>query len=580
MFRLSNFSWRAWLAVFFAVFPIVAFSQIESVTRLTAHPNQYARMDFVIMATARWETSPYHAKEVQLDLKLLSPSGRGIIVPGFFDKGQSGRSSVWRVRFTPIETGEYTGEVVLANGQTSHISPKLSFQVAPAKEGNGFLHVNGDWTFRFDNGEPFRGIGENIGWESRNPDDSRYFRAEHENPRYNYDYMLGNLAANGGNFFRTWMSSFNLPLEWKTVRNTNRYANDTNYFNASAMQRMDQLVDLTESLDIYMMLTLDTCSDFQGWSWQHNSYNLTNGGPVATPQEFFTNPDAKAQYQDRLRYLVARWGYSPHIAAWEFFNEIDNLMYGLPQKIPDEIITDWHKEMGDYLKSIDPYNHLVTTSISHRPVAGLYSIPSFDFNQIHIYGHNGQSRTASFAEVLRRDSKKYDKPFVIGECGFEWDWNKNFNDFAGDMDEDFKQELWLGLFSPTPILPMSWWWEFFDRRGMTQYIGRVRLIMNQMLASGNGAFADAECEWKGAPTQVMAVRCGKTFFVLLNNDGAKMDAGDISLPLDKSQSYQVLSYDPDRNLTNNLAKLPPGETAVTGVSLAPASRLILIVDPK
>ena len=103
------------------------------------------------------------------------------------------------------------------------------------------------------------------------------------------------------------MCPWNLPLEWKKVSNRNRYSDDQGYFNASAIERMDQLVDLIDSLDLYMMLTLDNSGDFQGRSWQRSSYNITNGGPIAAPMEFFTDPRAKAKYKDRLRYLVARW---------------------------------------------------------------------------------------------------------------------------------------------------------------------------------------------------------------------------------------------------------------------------------
>lgn len=38
--------------------------------------------------------------------------------------------------------------------------------------------------------------------------------------------------------------------------------------------------------------------------------------------DFFTNERARADYKQRLRYLVARYGYSTSIFAWEFFNEV------------------------------------------------------------------------------------------------------------------------------------------------------------------------------------------------------------------------------------------------------------------
>jgi hypothetical protein len=553
-------------------------SQIDSVTRLTASPECYRKVEFVILLQADWNTDPYHSQEIRLDFALKSPSGASVVVPAYFESGRSGRLSVWKARFTPVEIGIYSGEFVLTHSSKQSVSSNVSFTVTHSNQ-KGFLHVANAWTLKFDNGEPFRGVGENICWESRSRDDSRFFRSLQESPRYNYDYMLGNVAASGGNFFRTWMCPWNLPLEWKRAGNTNRYSNDNSHFNASAIQRMDQLVELSESLDLYMMLTLDNSGDFQGGGWQRNNYNQTNGGPATNSQAFFTDPQAKAQYKDRLRYLVARWGYSPHVAAWEFFNEIDNLMYGLPQRIPDQVVTAWHSEMSDYLKSIDPYRHLVTTSISHREVAGLYNIPSIDFNQIHIYGHEGHSKIQTFPEVFRRFSQQEAKPFVIGEFGFEWDWSKNFDDFATNMDDDFKKGLWLGLFSPTPILPMSWWWEYFDNRGMTSYLIRVRQVLDQMLAAGKGYFADASCRWEGEPMQTVAVRCGQTFFVLLVNDGVSPTRGRLSLPLDAARAYRASAYDPDHDKTDTLADLSPGSATVEGVSIAPKSERILIISP-
>jgi hypothetical protein len=558
--------------------PCLAQAQIESVVRLTAHPAQYERVDFAALLTAEWATSPYRTREVCLDFNLVAPSGAAVVVPAYYDKGGSGTLSLWKVRFTPVEAGVYTGVLTLTNGNRCASSSNLSLAVAPTPH-KGFLRASGAWTFRFDNGDLFRGIGENIAWESRSRDDSRFFRTLHESPRYNYEYLLGSLAANGGNFFRTWMCPWNLPLEWKQVANTNRYSNDGGGFNGSAMERMDQMMALAESLDLYVMLTLDNSGDFQGRSWRDSSYNLANGGPVAAPQEFFTDPQAKAQFKDRLRYLVARWGYSPHLAAWEFFNEIDNLMYGLPQRIPDTVITAWHAEMSAYLKSIDPYHHLVTTSISHRDVVGLNQVASLDFTQRHIYGHDGHSQTDSFPQVLRRESLQEGKPFVIGEFGFEWDWSRNFDDDAAGMDGDFKKGLWLGLFSPTPVLPMSWWWEYFDHRGVTPYIGRVRSILDRMLAAGGGSFADVQARWIGQPATLLAVRCGQTFFALALNDGSAPAAGAISLPLDVSRGYQACVYDPASGATETLPSLQPGLGTVSGISIQPGTQRIVILSP-
>ena len=126
---------------------------------------------------------------------------------------------------------------------------------------------------------------------------------------------------------------------------------------------------------------------------------------------------------------MARWGYSPAIGMWEFFNEIDNIQFRDQRNpIPAADIVAWHAEMAFYLKSIDPFGHLVTTSISHRDLAGLNDVKDMDINQKHIY-----RATSSMPETIVRYEQAHGKPYVIGEFSFEWDWSKNFDDFGEDI---------------------------------------------------------------------------------------------------------------------------------------------------
>lgn len=522
-----------WLLTTMIASPILspmASAQIESVHCLTAVPSRYEPAAFVVMLTAQW-TSPYETQSVQLDLCLKSPSGADVVVPAYYESGEAGSLSRWMARFAPLEDGTYEGTFILKTSTGQHRSAPIAFEVAHS-DSKGFLHPANNWCFRYDDGTPFRGLGQNIGWEFRNNDDSRFFKALHENPRYNYEYMLGNLASNGGNFFRTWMCAWNLPLEWNTIINTDRYTASTQRFNQSAIQRMDELVQLCDALDIHMMLTLDHAGSYIGGEWAINSYNVANGGPAASPEDFFRNPAARQRYKDRLRYIIARWGYSPAIGAWEFWNEVDNAMYAATPQIPDALVTDWHREMADYLKHTDPAHRLVTTSVSHRDVEGLNDIQSIDFNQRHIY-----KATNAIPDTVRKYSAQHGKPYVIGEFSYEWDWSKDFNSFADEMDRDFKDGLWLGLFAPTPVLPMTWWWEFFDARNLTPYYQNVRTVQDLMLEAGNGRFEQAEASWTSPEIEVMGVRCGSTpgsakrFYYLANGTG-KQTTGTLRIPLE------------------------------------------------
>lgn len=247
-------------------------AQIESVTRLTAAPVRDGRVDFVVMLTADW-TDPYRSADVALDLALAAPSGRALRLPGYYERGPSGSASIWHFRFAPQEAGHYAGHAVLAVSGRETSRVPVAFDVGPSAA-KGFLHPAGPWGFRFDDGTFFRGLGENIGWEARTFDDSRHLDALNENLRYNYDYLLGSLHAAGGNFFRTWLCPWNLPLEWKHPVNNARYADDRAHFNVSAMQRMDEFVDLAGETDTYFMLAIDAHGSLLGSGWEGSSYKI------------------------------------------------------------------------------------------------------------------------------------------------------------------------------------------------------------------------------------------------------------------------------------------------------------------
>jgi hypothetical protein len=231
------------------------------------------------------------------------------------------------------------------------------------------------------------------------------------------------------------------------------------YYQKTADQ-LDRLLEKCQKREIYMMLTLDYHGVFKptldGWgsndNWRRNPYNIANGGPCKTPQEFFINAEANRMYKNRLRYMVARWGYSTNLAIWEFWNEIDNVMTG--QGVPAEDIVNWHQEMADYLKQLDPYKHLVSTSVVYSEMPGLWDINNLDITQHHNYGP-----TDNMQQSILDYTGRFKKPDVVGE--FALGWKGPGKDHPAELYEgEFHRGMWRGFFSPTPILPMTWWWQW------------------------------------------------------------------------------------------------------------------------
>lgn len=520
---------------------------------------QYELFELAIDIEASFD-NPFLQEDISLDMLLSSPGGRKLVLPCYFDRSLGLERSCWKARFLPQESGSYVYRFQLKiDGKIVYLTDSSDF-TASASKNKGILHKNDNWTFRYDNGSLFRGLGENLAWESRNDDDSKFFKALHEDKKYNYDCMLPSLVKHGGDYFRTWISSWNLPIDWRSGFNNSRYQPSDEYFNPSAVNRMDHLINLSDSLHLHMMLTLG-----QG------SHNAKHGRYETSTADFFVDSIAKAQYKNRLRFIVARWGYSPSIGAWEFFNEIDNVQFRNPgNPIPAINIVKWHQEMSAYLASIDPFDHLITTSISHRDLDGLNSISDIDFNQKHIYKNNRALPTTIF-----KYTEDFRKPYVIGEYGYEYDWQKNFDLFADEMDSDFKSGLWYGLFSPTPILPLSWWWEYFDNRGTDAYLSRVRTILDEMMLSGKGSFEQVKVEVDDKDIEIYAVKCGKKTFVYLYNSAAvdkiaNLDLAGFSLPKNGRL------YDCENGKWNNQRLNFSGNRKTKGITVKSNSDLVLV----
>ena len=528
-----------------------AWGQIKAVFGPEGEVDEYGRADFTVVVRGVFE-NPYLQEDAAVDMLLTAPSGKELLLPCFYDGGESGANSQWAARFMPQEVGEYRYRFVYREGgEEKDRSEERTFTTHKSVL-EGILHTDGDWILRFDRGTPFRGIGENICWESRDSDDSKFFKELHEQgEKYNYDYMLPKLAANGGNFTRFWMNNWNFPIDFQRRFNNRRYTPTGDYMNQSALQRLDHVVALAERLDIRIMLCMGP-------------------GNARTDASFFTDAAAKARYRNRLRYIVARWGYSGAIAMWEFFNEIDNIQFrDADNPIPAADIVAWHTEMAAYLKSIDPFGHIVTTSISHRDLEGLNSVPDIDLNQKHIYRN-----TRDIPQTILDYSARFGKPYVIGEAGYEWDWNLNFNDFAEEMDRDFRKELWYGVFNPTPVAPMSWWWEFFENRDMMRYILPVRTVSEMMLSAGRGAFERLEAS---CSAEAYAVRCGERAFVYVYNS-SEAPVFSAQVTLGGKGSAVVGQFDIEERRIRHRKSLSFRETLSIPMEIAPGEEAVYVLD--
>jgi len=489
--------------------------------------DKYDSVFFDINSSAFF-SNPYNPNDIRIDITFTDPDSNTISLPCFYVSGISGKS-VWQGRFTPRKAGQYSYQAKVFVNDVLDSFSSTKYLTVDDSDKDGFIHLNpnSNYSFIHDSGKPFRGIGENISW------DPRYSSEQ----TYTYEHMFPLLGDSGCNFVRVWMCVWNMPLEW-TMSGLGRY-------NETAAERLDAVLALAEENGLYIMLTLDstaalaTEADYWGSNnyWTKNPYNTDNGGPCATAADFFTNTEAKELYKKRLRYIIARWGYNTHLCVFELFNEIDGAYNDGDANVPAADIVSWHSEMATYLKDIDPFKHLVSTSAGYKTIPNLWNVSNIDFSQTHPYGSTDAiyDKIVSFTEI-------YNKPYVAGEFGFGWE-GPGTDGNQIEYERELRMGLWRGMFSPTPIVPLTWWWSQFDEWNDWNIFSAAAAYCSQMFSDSNSVLQKVSAS-AGTGMETMALKNGSTIFVWLrNNTLSTLSSSTLSVYNLSDGSYEVSYYD-------------------------------------
>ncbi len=395
--------------------------------------------------------NPFDPAEVKVDGEFRAPGGEILSTPGFITRpyqralegGFERRTAVgpprWAVRFAPPRPGLWAWRWVVSTPNGTTATPWREVPVDPPAPGrHGFLRVSPrDARYlRFDDGTPYVAIGENTGWY-----DGR--------GSYAYDDWFAKLAASGASYARIWMPSWAFGLEWDAALGDYSTRLDRAW-------QLDQVLEAAERHGIFVMLCLQNHGAFSlehNSEWAGNPYNAANGGPLAQPEALFSDDTARELFRRRLRYVVARWGWSPNVLAWELWNEVD-LVPSSPA------LVDWHVEMARTLRALDPNDHLITTSLARGDVSPLWNLPEIDLLQMHHYAYplGVDIPTVLSARMAVQATAHPGKPRLVGEVG---------SDYRGpgetlQLDPEsigFHQGLWAGLLTGGFGTGMSWWWD-------------------------------------------------------------------------------------------------------------------------
>ncbi len=433
----------------------------------------------------------YDRDDIAVTAVVAQPDGSQKRVAGFlfqdFQRSlEAGREKLtpvgpphWRARFTPTQLGEHSFRLeVKSRRGTTTSKPQSFYAVDSPRPGFIRIHSQNRRFFQFSNGTTYFGIGHNVCWGS----DQRL--------SYDYDDFFRRMGHGGLNYTRVWMCSWDTGIEGARL----------DHYRLDAAWRLDYILRLAEQRGIYIKLCFDNEHDYQTPDkralfgiWKEN------GGPCETVLDFFTHPVAKAAYRRRVDYILARWGYSPNIMAWELWNEMnyiaasgridaedaprDKAGNNLSAHKVRNMLTDWTREMAAYIKDRDPYEHLVTTSLGLYTVWDqIWELEDIDFTSIHAYLPNPRAVEKDEEKdevflVLRAGDRlsKFEKPFHVSEYGsLEFADKVNLINAKDSTGIHLKNAVWGGLFSGAAITPSNWWWkEYVHERNLYVYYSSV-----------------------------------------------------------------------------------------------------------
>lgn len=367
-----------------ALFLFIAFAQFG----VAAEPVQFT---FVPPADAK---NPF-----QRDIwaEVIAPSGETVRLPAFFVG-----DGHFAVRARAKEAGEYRLGPVFergADGATVALTTKLvgsdRQQVTETEKLRAVTRSPSDPTrLVYSDGVPYTPVGANLAWFPNGT---------------NLDYYQGAFAqfqAEHLNWMRVWMCHWGeTNLDWP--------AKEIGALNLKVAAEWDKLVATADNRGVYVQLVLQHHGQYSSTvnpNWPANPWNAANpGGFLKSPSDFFTSPKARELTQWKYRYIVARWGYSPAIVAWELFNEV-HWVDAMRQDKREGDVAAWHTAMAKFIRSVDVHRHLVTTSTEDLN-SPIYA--AMDYYQPHLY----TADIIAGARAFMRAPGELNRPVFYGEMG-------------------------------------------------------------------------------------------------------------------------------------------------------------------
>lgn len=344
--------------------------------------------------------------------------------------------------FAPVWSGLCVPNVV---GPSSSVKLFVPFNtsllplVATRNQSFVFLHQDNNAT------SPtfFFPVGLNIAWGLSNF--SSWF------------HSMSNAVSQSPFLFRLWLG----PYPWDPLQMENQMSR-VGHYDLTVASLIDSVLMEAAKVNAYAVVSFHTFSEFVasnpelGMLWPKNPYNVANGGPCASPRDWFQNPVAKSFQRQLYHYIVARYGAFANVFSWEFFNEVD-----LVDQFDPSLVYSWHEEMYRHVLQIDSvHHHMITTSFSDHwaPYVSQTFQNLFHYSQQHRYEFGDDISTQVQSQCQQMLGDVPSKPAIFGEFGIAT------GSVTLKMDPNglsLHCGLWGSVLSLCGASVQSWWWDIW-----------------------------------------------------------------------------------------------------------------------
>jgi hypothetical protein len=376
----------------------------------------------------------------ELWAEVTTPAGQKLTLPAYYaDMG------LYAVRARPDQVGSYRFGAVSETTLGIRKSDLIVSLVTPATFENTsktrlpaiLISPSDPRQFLRSDGIPYVPVGANLAWAPGGRDDT---------PTY-YRKAFPAFARANLNWMRVWMAHWDgLNLDW--LPSFMGPSPRPGAVDEGVAEIWDGILESAEDNGVYVQMVLQHHGQYttaDNSNWAENPWNSANpGGFLKAPGDFFTDPNARVITLIKYRYIVARFGWSPAILAYELFNEVhwtDEFRFGHEAEV-----ARWHSDMASYIRQIDVYGHLITTSTENLK-SPIYD--KMDYYQPHLYASNMIAAARRFEPAF----PTLQKPAFYGEEGDE---HQSLPDEVKKSALDLAPPVWASVMGQGTMAAQPW----------------------------------------------------------------------------------------------------------------------------